>query len=73
MKIKSVKNLKFKDAFGIYEYANGGLALYEEGKGFISLDGGESVYIPRGGRKALKAIIEQGFCGSVDYIQPITQ
>lgn len=72
MQIKSVKNFKFKDAFGIFRY-DGGLALYEEGKGFVSLDGGKSVYIPLGGRKALKSILETGLSGEVDYIQPITQ
>lgn len=72
MIIKSVKNLKFKDELGTYEHTGKyTLALYEEKKGFISLDGGKSVYIPVGGRKALKAILQSGFCGKVDYIQPI--
>lgn len=72
MIIKSVKNLKFKDELGTYEHTGKHtLALYEEKKGFISLDGGKSVYIPVGGRKALKAILQSGFCGKVDYIQPV--
>ena len=73
MTIKSVKNLKFKDAFGVYEHAGrNNLALYVEGKGFVSLDGGKTVYLPQGGRKALQSILDAGgFCGEVDYIQPI--
>lgn len=71
MIIKSVKNLKFRDNIGTYIYENGGLALYEEGKGFISLDG-EKVYIPIGGRKALQSILDAGgFCGEVQYIRPV--
>jgi hypothetical protein len=70
MIIKSVKNFKFKDAFGIFVY-EGGLALYEEGKGFVSLDGGKTPYIPCGGRKALKAILASGFYGEIDYIKSI--
>lgn len=72
MIIKSVKNLKFKDELGTYE--NTGkhtLALYEEGNGFVSLDGGKTVYIPVGGRKALNTILQSGFYGKVDYIQPV--
>lgn len=72
MIIKSVKNLKFKDELGTYQHiGRNHLALYVEGKGFISLDGGKTVYVPVGGRKALKAILESGFCGKVDYIQPV--
>lgn len=36
-----------------------GFALYVDDRGFLSLDG-KTVYIPCGGRKALKAIIEGG-------------
>lgn len=70
MIIKSVKNFKFKDAFGIFSY-DSGFALYEDGKGFVSLDGGKNVYIPQGGRKALKAILVSRLCGEIDYIKPI--
>ena len=70
--VKSLKNIKFKDAIGIFEYTGRQYALYEEGKGFVSLDGGESVYIPRGGKYALQSIIDNGgFCGEVSYIQAI--
>lgn len=72
MIIKSVKNLKFKDVLGKYQHiGRNPLALYEEGKGFISLDGGKTVYVPIGGRKALETILRTGFCGEVDYIQPV--
>ncbi len=72
MTIKSVKNLKFKDAFGVYEHTGRNLfALYVEGKGFVSLDGGNTVYLPQGGKKALESILKTGFCGEVDYIQPV--
>ena len=67
-----VKNLKFKDELGKYQHiGRNPLALYEEGKGFISLDGGKTVYVPIGGRKALETILRTGFCGEVDYIQPV--
>lgn len=36
-----------------------GYALYVDDLGFLSLDG-KTVYIPCGGRKALKSIIENG-------------
>ena len=69
MKIKSVKNLKFKDSFGIY--TTSGLALYEDGKGFVTMDG-ETPYIPQGGRKALQSILDNGgFEGDVKYIRPV--
>lgn len=72
MIIKSVKNLKFKNRLGTYQHiGRNPLALYEEGKGFVSLDGGKTVYIPVGGRKALNAILQSGFCGKVDYIKPV--
>lgn len=73
MTIKSLKNIKFKDDLGVYEFSGrGNYALYVEGKGFVSLDGGQSVYSPRGGKKALQSILDQGgFCGEVDYIQPV--
>ena len=70
MIIKSVKNHKFTDSFGTYSI-DGGLALYEDGKGFVSLDGGKTPWIPQGGRKALKSVLESGFCGPVDYIKPV--
>lgn len=72
MIIKSLKNIKFKDAFGVYEFAGrNNYALYVEGKGFVSLDGGQSVYVPVGGKKALESLLETGFCGEVNYIQPV--
>lgn len=72
MTIKSLKNIKFRDAFGVYEHTGrNNYALYVEGKGFVSLDGGKSVYSPQGGKKALESILTTGFCGEVDYIQPI--
>ena len=36
-----------------------GFALYVDDRGFLSLDG-KTVYIPCGGRKAIKSIIEGG-------------
>ena len=36
-----------------------GFALYVDDLGFLSLDG-KTVYIPCGGRKALKSIVDQG-------------
>jgi hypothetical protein len=36
-----------------------GFAIYVDDKGFLSLDG-KNVYIPCGGRRALKAIIDSG-------------
>lgn len=39
-----------------------GFALYVDDLGFLSLDG-VNVYIPWGGRKALKAIVEAGLEG----------
>ena len=39
-----------------------GFALYVEDQGFLSLDG-VNVYIPCGGRKALKAMVEAGLDG----------
>lgn len=72
MIIKSVKNLKFKDSKGVYSIEGAPFALYEEGKGFISLDGGKSIYCPVGGRKALKSILDAGgFLSEVDYIKPL--
>lgn len=49
-------------------------ALYEEGKGFISLDGGRTVFmlIGKTGRKALEEIIQRdGLVGDVDYLETI--
>jgi len=37
MVIKNLRNYKFRDEIGIYSTT--GFALYEDGKGFISLDG----------------------------------
>ena len=72
MLIKSVKNLKFKDNKGVYSVVGKTMALYEEGRGYISLDGGLHPYCPVGGRNALKSIIAQGgFIGEVSYINPI--
>jgi hypothetical protein len=73
MIIKSVRNLKFKDNKGVYSIEGKcSLALYEEDKGFISIDGGHTPYVPAGGRKALNTILEMGgFIGEVDYIQPL--
>ena len=45
-------------------------AIYEEGKGFVSLDGGRTVYMLVGktGRKAMEDILKSGgFVGQVDY------
>ena len=39
-----------------------GFALYVEDQGFLSLDG-VNVYIPCGGRKTLKAMVEAGLEG----------
>ena len=45
-------------------------AIYEDGKGFVSLDGGKTVYMLVGktGRKAMEDILKSGgFVGQVDY------
>lgn len=45
-------------------------AIYEDGKGFVSLDGGKTVFMLTGkaGLKSMKSIIESGgFVGQVDY------
>lgn len=39
-----------------------GFALYVDERGFLSLDG-KNIYIPCGGRKALKALLESGIEG----------
>ena len=63
MVIKNLRNYKFKDEIGIYSTT--GFALYEDGKGFISLDGG---------KKALQSILNAGgFLSEPDYILPIAQ
>lgn len=49
MVIKNLRNYKFRDEIGIYSTT--GFALYEDGKGFISLDG-KTPYSPAGGKKA---------------------
>lgn len=52
MIIKNLRNYKFRDEVGIYSTT--GFALYEDGKGFISLDG--KILIPRQAeRKPCKA------------------
>ena len=74
MKIKSVKGLKFRNEIGVYGVytSKGCLALYEEGKGYVSLDNGRSVYVPVGGRKALQNIIDQGgFLTPPTFVQPV--
>ena len=43
-----------------------GFALYVDERGFLSLDG-KNVYIPCGGRKALKALLESGIEGHGYY------
>ena len=49
-------------------------AIYEDGKGFCSLDGGRTVYMLTGkmGRKSLQDIIDAGgFVGEIGYRQTI--
>ena len=49
-------------------------AIYEEGKGFVSLDGGKTVYMLVGktGRKAMEEILKfGGYDGPIDYRQSI--
>lgn len=47
-----------------------GFALYLDDVGFLSLDG-VNVYVPAGGRKALKAILDGGLDGhGYHYIYP---
>ena len=49
-------------------------AIYEEGKGLVSLDGGRTVYMLTGktGRTALESIIQfGGFIGEVDYVDSL--
>ena len=49
-------------------------AIYEDGKGFCSLDGGRTVYMLTGkrGRKSLQGIIDAGgFVGKIGYRQTI--
>ena len=71
MVIKNLRNYKFKDEIGIYSTT--GFALYEDGKGFISLDG-KTPYSPAGGKKALQSILNAGgFLSAPDYILPIAQ
>lgn len=70
MEIKNLKNFKFEDTFGVYSTT--GYALYEKGKGFVSLNGGKSPYTPIGGKSALQSILDAGgFIGEVSYIKPI--
>lgn len=69
MVIKNLRNYKFKDEIGIYSTT--GFALYEDGKGFISLDG-KTPYSPAGGKKALQSILNAGgFLSEPDYIYPL--
>ena len=49
-------------------------AIYEDGKGYVSLDGGRTAYMLTGktGLNALQEIIKfGGFVGQVDYRQTI--
>ena len=69
MTIKNLKNYKFKDAIGIYTMT--GFALYDESKGFVSLDG-KIPYSPIGGKRALQSILDQGgFTEEPHYIKPL--
>ena len=71
MVIKNLRNYKFRDEIGIYSTT--GFALYEDGKGFISLDG-KTPYSQAGGKKALQSILSAvGFLYEPDYILPISQ
>jgi len=80
LEIKSVKGLKFGNKLGHCKPT--GLALYHKDLGFLSFkeDNKEkphqipTPYSPRGGKKALKSILENGgFTNydSVEWIQPI--
>lgn len=73
MKIKKITTeMRFKDEKGVYGFAENQYALYVDGKGYVSLDNGQSPYCPIGGEKALQSILNQGgFVGEVSYIQPI--
>lgn len=69
MEIRNLKNYKFRDAIGVYTIK--GFAIYEQGKGFVSLDN-KTPYSPIGGKKALQSIIDAGgFVGNVNYIQAL--
>ena len=49
-------------------------AIYEDGKGFCSLDGGLTAYVLSGksGREAMQSIIDAGgFIGEISYKQTI--
>lgn len=70
MVIKNLKNYKFRDEIGVYSIT--GFALYEEGKGFVSLDG-KLPYSPVGGRMALQSILDAGgFTSEPNYILPVS-
>lgn len=50
-------------------YGNG-LALYVDDMGFLSLDG-KNVYIPQGGRRAIKALVDDGLDNpGYSYVYP---
>lgn len=69
LEVKNLKNYKFKDAVGVYSTT--GFALYEAGKGFVTLDG-ENPYSPRGGKKTLLNILNDGgLSAPLAFIQPI--
>lgn len=71
LQIKSLKGKKFRDAKGVFEYPGRQFALCDD-EGYISLDGGKTIYTPQGGRKALQSIIDMGgFSGEVAHISPI--
>lgn len=73
MQIKKVTTaMRFRNKKGlVYGFSCADWALYEDGRGFISLDG-ENIYFARGGKKALQSIIDMGgFKERLQYIQPI--
>lgn len=72
LKITNLKNYKFRDSFGVYAFEGRNNYALQAEDGFVSLDGGKTIYTPAGGRKALQAIINGGgFIGEVAYIKPI--
>ena len=75
MQVKSIKGMQFPNKNGAVYFIpshRACFALYEEGKGYVSLDNGHTVYIPVGGRKVLQHIIDNGgFLTPVAYVQPV--
>lgn len=78
MTIKRLKNTKFGNA-KIHCVVTG-WALYEEGKGYVAFSnerdqyGILTPYIPRGGKKALQAILDAGgFCSfdGMEYVNAL--